>query len=59
MEGCVQRHGVTKGLALTVFRLAKCHPLNPGGVDQVPSRFSLSFSQHCSKVELSNQTHMR
>lgn len=59
MEGCVERHGVTKGLVLTVLRLAKCHPLHPGGVDRVPSRFSLSFSQHCSKVELSNHTHTR
>ena len=32
----VRGHGVIRGLALTVRRLAKCHPWHPGGVDLVP-----------------------
>lgn len=29
----VLRHGLTKGGALALVRLAKCQPLHPGGVD--------------------------
>jgi uncharacterized protein len=30
------RHGAARGSALTVKRLLRCHPWNPGGVDPVP-----------------------
>ncbi|MDD5286028.1 MAG: membrane protein insertion efficiency factor YidD [Desulfuromonadaceae bacterium] len=32
----ILRHGVAKGIILTVLRLGKCHPFNPGGHDPVP-----------------------
>jgi len=31
-------HGLVRGLYLTVRRLLRCHPWNPGGVDHVPSK---------------------
>ena len=32
----LRRHGVVKGLWLTVRRLGHCHPWHPGGFDPVP-----------------------
>jgi putative membrane protein insertion efficiency factor len=31
----VEKYGACKGSYLTVIRLAKCHPLHPGGFDPV------------------------
>ncbi len=31
-------HGAVRGTWLTVRRLLRCHPWNPGGVDEVPTR---------------------
>lgn len=36
-EEAVQHHGALKGSALTLRRLAKCHPWHEGGCDPVPS----------------------
>lgn len=31
-------HGVLRGSALVLWRLARCHPFHPGGVEHVPAR---------------------
>jgi uncharacterized protein len=34
--GCIETHGAAKGALLSLIRLCKCHPLNPGGYDPPP-----------------------
>lgn len=35
-EQAIKRHGVIKGLYLTIHRILRCHPFHPGGIDPVP-----------------------
>lgn len=32
----LERHGLVRGLWLSVCRIGKCHPFHPGGMDYVP-----------------------
>lgn len=32
----IERHGAWRGLALSLRRVATCHPFHPGGIDLVP-----------------------
>lgn len=35
-EQAIKAHGMWRGCYLSVRRLLRCHPLNPGGIDEVP-----------------------
>lgn len=34
----IQDYGVVRGGVLTALRIARCHPLHPGGMDTVPQK---------------------
>ena len=34
----IQRFGLIYGGLLTIKRLLRCHPFNPGGIDEVPDK---------------------
>lgn len=38
--GSLRQHGIIKGGFLSVRRILRCHPWNPGGYDPVPKRRS-------------------
>jgi putative membrane protein insertion efficiency factor len=61
MAGCVEEHGFFKGSFLTLIRLAKCHPLHPGGVDEVPAEFKVltRVAQSACIAGFSHRKHKR
>ncbi|WP_210418638.1 membrane protein insertion efficiency factor YidD [Aliikangiella coralliicola] len=42
----IRKHGSFKGSWLTIKRISRCHPLNPGGVDEVPEPFCQCQHKH-------------
>lgn len=34
----IATHGPIRGLGLAIWRLLRCHPFHPGGIDHVPPR---------------------
>lgn len=37
----LEQHGVIKGTMMGVARIVRCNPFVPGGIDEVPSHFTL------------------
>jgi len=50
----VREHGAVRGSRLTAWRLLRCNPWNPGGVDPVPpnGRSAHSVADHDESVPL-------
>ena len=34
----LERHGAIRGTLLSIWRILRCNPFNPGGIDKVPQK---------------------
>lgn len=50
----LETHGVLKGSWLSVKRIGRCHPGNPGGIDLVPGT---EQKHHCVDPQCSHSAH--
>lgn len=41
--GALRTHGPVRGSGLALWRLLRCHPWSPGGIDPVPARSERRF----------------
>lgn len=48
--GAIRTHGALRGSALAAWRLLKCTPLHPGGLDPVPPRRTSASRPVCERV---------
>ena len=55
----IEKHGSVKGSALTLRRLARCHPFNPGGWDPVPQKAKAEAKFQNSNFKSENESHLR
>lgn len=42
----IQLHGSLKGSVMALKRISRCHPLNPGGIDEVPQPDCACHKKH-------------
>ena len=47
----IEKHGSLKGSVLTIGRLARCHPFNPGGWDPVPPNLKINSRFQITKTK--------
>lgn len=40
-EDAIRAHGAIRGTGLTIWRVLRCNPFGPGGIDRVPPRVAL------------------
>ncbi|OZG49172.1 membrane protein insertion efficiency factor YidD [Bombiscardovia coagulans] len=53
----VERFGAVRGTALALLRLLRCRPWSPGGIDDVPTQFSLCYRFRWSKAHEEPRLH--
>lgn len=51
----IDRHGVIKGVFLTIKRILKCHPYHGGGIDLVPEKKNSSNGPKEQETSSSHQ----
>lgn len=52
--GALRAHGAARGTALIAWRLARCNPWNPGGVDLVPPARGSATSDHSAHMAVTH-----